>query len=187
MIFSKMLEYFNRMWYDLYRREGNSESGSMDIERDIIINSYYVIFYFNEKGVSVTNLKLQKLMYFMEGLYMGITDENFLYDDEFYAWTFGPVCKRLYDYYKKFESNEISLDEDEKKFVTEIPELNRIFIESLFKIFGNWSAYDLVELTHEEGSPWSLVYVSEEETDDNIIVPKLDTKKWLRKKLNIVS
>lgn len=175
------------MWYDLYRREGNSESGSMDIERDIIINSYYVISYFNEKGVSVTNLKLQKLMYFMEGLYMGITDENFLYDDEFYAWTFGPVCKRLYDYYKKFESNEISLDEDEKKFVTEIPELNRIFIESLFKIFGNWSAYDLVELTHEEGSPWSLVYVSEEETDDNIIVPKLDTKKWLRKKLNIVS
>ncbi len=185
-IFGKILEYFNSMWYDLYRKKGTSESGSMDIERDIIINSYYVISYFNEKGVSVTNLKLQKLMYFMEGLYMSITDEDFLYNDEFYAWTFGPVCKKLYDYYKKFESNEISLNEEEKKLVKEIPEFNKIFIQSLFKFFGKWSAYDLVELTHEEGSPWSMVYVSEEETDDNIIVPKLETKKWLRKKLGLV-
>jgi len=48
----------------------------MDIERDIIINSYYVIDYFNQNGESITNLKLQKLMYFMEWLYIVLTDED---------------------------------------------------------------------------------------------------------------
>ena len=38
------------------------------IERDIIINAYYVIYYFNQNGKKITNLKLQKLLYFLEAI-----------------------------------------------------------------------------------------------------------------------
>ena len=87
-ILRKIVEYFNCLWYDLDINKSNEgrESGNMnensEIERDIIINSYYVIDYFKRHGESITNLKLQKLMYFLEGLYMALSDDDHLYLNE---------------------------------------------------------------------------------------------------------
>lgn len=150
------------------------------VERDIIKNSYYVIYFFNQKGVEVTNLKLQKLMYFLEAIYMIIADDDHLFEEQFLAWNFGPVNKKLYDYYKNFGSDSITLNSSEAKSLTKFPELNKSVVEVLFKLFGEWNAYQLVELTHEENSPWSMVYI---ENETNIVVPKEETKKWMCNKL----
>ena len=156
----------------------------MDIERDIIINSYYVIDYFNQNGESITNLKLQKLMYFMEGLYMVLTDEDYLFEQEFFAWNLGPVCKELYDYYKECGNENIELTEEKRKKIINFPNINKVFVEVLFKVFSGWSAYELVELTHEQGSPWYHIKNNIEE-ESNQIVYKKETKIWLREKIKV--
>lgn len=187
-ILRKIVEYFNCLWYDLDINKSNEgrESGNMnensEIERDIIINSYYVIDYFKRHGESITNLKLQKLMYFLEGLYMALSDDDHLYNQQFLAWDFGPVCRELYDYYKVNGNEEIELTESETKKVKNMPEMNSVLIYGLYKIFGKWSTYDLVEMTHEKNSPWSNVY---DENNKNTLIDKLETKKWLKEKLEI--
>ena len=187
-VFRKLVEYFKHLWYDLNIKCSKKErkSGSMkensEIERDIIINSYYVIDYFKKQGESITNLKLQKLMYFLEGLYMALGNEEYLYHQQFLAWDFGPVCRELYDYYKVNGNEEIELTESEIKKAKNMPEMNSVLVYGLYKIFGKWSTYELVELTHEKNSPWSKVY---DENNKNNPIDKLETKKWLKEKLEI--
>ena len=40
------------------------------IEKDIIINSYYIVDYFNKRGKQITAVKLQILLYFLEAIYL---------------------------------------------------------------------------------------------------------------------
>lgn len=51
----------------------------MELERDILLNSYYIIDYFKKNGQEITNLKLQKLLYLEEAIYMSASDENYLF------------------------------------------------------------------------------------------------------------
>lgn len=152
------------------------------IERDIIINSYYVISFFNINNTPVTNLKLQKLMYFMEAIYMSVADSENLYSEEFYAWEFGPVCKKLYEKYASFESYEIELTDEQNRLAHDIPNVNYLLVQILYKLFGDWTTYDLVEFTHSVDSPWSKVYDGK---NGSIIVDKNQTKEWFKGKINL--
>lgn len=157
------------------------------IERDILLNSYYVIDYFEEHGIRVSHLKLQKLMYFLEAIYMTITDSTELYDTEFYAWPYGPVSKELYKKYKVFGSLPVEISEQEKQEGRiRCKNINK-YVKILFNMFGKMTPADLVTLTHVPGSPW---YKKNEEyiigdTDMNIIIPKEETKEWFKKLVKI--
>lgn len=155
-----------------------------DINRDIIQCSYYVIKYFNDRGGTVTNLKIQKLMYFYEGLYMILQRKNYLFNDEFYAWTFGPVCEKLYHYYKKFESEKIELTQEEENIANSLPKANKTLTEHLYKLFWDFNASELVLLTHRKDSPWSEVYDEDNDYYNKIIVDKKKTRDWLYKLFN---
>lgn len=133
------------------------------IIRDIIENSYYMIYLFykkeNIKKAEITNLKLQKLMYFVEAYYMVDNKEQLeLFDTGWSAWDYGPVNKKLYKYYKKYGSMPILLSHEEIDKIKELPEINRKYIDKIFNIFSNFTAFELVTLTHLDGSPWSELY-----------------------------
>ncbi len=133
------------------------------ISRDIIENSFYMIdlFYNNENSEKkeITNLKLQKLMYFVEAYYMVKNpDENYLFESGWSAWNYGPVNKDLYKYYKKFGSMPITLEEENLKKITALPDINKEYIRKIYNIFSSFSAFELVTLTHLENSPWSNLY-----------------------------
>ena len=146
----------------------------MKIERDILKNSKYIITYFNEKGKDVTNLMLEKLLYFLEAIYMVRTNEDYLFNDDFYAWNFGPVNEIVYKEYKFFGRIPITLEE---KIL--IPKENVRYIENLYNLFKEYNAYDLVSLSHQDGSPWYIIdkYYNSDIPDD-VIIEKLETKKW---------
>lgn len=172
-----------------------------EINSDIIINSYYMIDLFNqkkvknpEKSISITNLKLQKLMYFVEAYYMVKNpDDDQLFSTDWSAWDYGPVCQKLYDYFKKYGSIEIIISEEETEKGNALPEKNKEYIKEVFDIFGDLSAFDLVTLTHMSGSPWYEIY--EENKNDNkynfkkinnSIISKKKTKKWFEKRFNFI-
>lgn len=102
------------------------------------------------EGDGISNLKLQKLVYYAQGFYSAIFD-NPLFNEDISAWTHGPVVPELYHQYKQYGSNHIppinnfdtnSLTKDEFEL-----------IEEVYQVFGQYSAWKLRNMTHEE-SPW---------------------------------
>lgn len=145
-----------------------------NINNDIDDNAKYIISYFRNNNIEVTNLKLQKLLYFLEAIYMVALDENYLFNENFYAWNYGPVSKKVYDQYKIFGSMPIILDEP-----VSINRTNEIFIQNLFMIFNDYSVSDLIEFSHQKGSPWYEIYMKYgENIPKNEVIQKYSTKKW---------
>tara|TARA_Y100001949_G_scaffold174513_1_gene182121 strand:- start:954 stop:1388 length:435 start_codon:yes stop_codon:yes gene_type:complete len=99
------------------------------------------------EGDGISNLKLQKLVYYAQGFYSAIFDQP-LFQEEISAWTHGPVVPELYHQYKQNGSNRIpSADHfDIHSLTKEEFEL----IEEVFEVFGQFSAWKLRNMTHEE-------------------------------------
>ncbi len=145
-----------------------------DIERDVIKNSEYIVEYYKKEGKSITNLELQKLMYFLEAIYMVSTGEDHLYKEEFLAWNFGPVNLELYNRYKSFGRYPIELDK-----TININSANLKYIENLYYLFKDFTPTALVNLSHREGSPWYNIYNRNNgNIPKNEIISKEDTKNW---------
>nr|DAX43408.1 MAG TPA: hypothetical protein [Caudoviricetes sp.] len=65
------------------------------------------------KNKSISNLHLQKILYFVNAYYLGKTG-NFLIKNDFQAWQHGPVIPEVYNRFSYLGSQSISLDDDEK-------------------------------------------------------------------------
>jgi uncharacterized phage-associated protein len=102
------------------------------------------------EGDGISNLKLQKLVYYAQGFYSAIFDKP-LFKNEISAWAHGPVVPSLYHDYKYCGSNRIPapVDFDRSSLTQDEFEL----VEEVFEVFGQYSAWKLRNMTHEE-SPW---------------------------------
>ncbi|EDM68295.1 possible prophage ps3 protein01-like protein [Moritella sp. PE36] len=99
----------------------------------------------------ITNLKLQKITYYAQGFYLALFDKP-LFDDEIQAWAHGPVIPDLYHKYKINGKNHIVSDAmfDAEKCLAE---QEREHLNDVYDIFGQFSAWKLRNMTHEE-APW---------------------------------
>ncbi|WP_426008316.1 Panacea domain-containing protein [Aeromonas salmonicida] len=102
-----------------------------------------------DEGIS--NLKLQKLVYYAQGYYLALYGEP-LFDDDIEAWAHGPVVPFLYHEFKDYGSDSI---ESLIKFNehTCLTKHEIAHIEEIYDVFGQFSAWKLRNMTHEE-SPW---------------------------------
>ncbi|VAW86688.1 possible prophage ps3 protein01-like protein [hydrothermal vent metagenome] len=101
-------------------------------------------------GDGISNLKLQKLAYYAQGFFSAIYG-NPLFSNRIEAWAHGPVVPSLYHDYKNFGSNHIPLNSDFDRSSLTAGEFE--LIEEVFEVFGQFSAWKLRNMTHEE-SPW---------------------------------
>lgn len=106
----------------------------------------HIIAVAQEKNLSITNLQLQKVMYFTIRLARLEKSENDdelkkLYDKKFYVWKYGPVVPEIYDKYKKFGSNPItgnfSQDDEYIKWNANIENLLSISVFKLVNLSHN--------------------------------------------------
>lgn len=97
----------------------------------------------------ISNLKLQKLLYYAQGCYVALRD-NVLFDDPIVAWTHGPVVESVYQEYKSNKANGIKYD---KSFGVKIDEDTEIILKEVYDAFGKFSAWGLRNMTHSE-KPW---------------------------------
>lgn len=113
----------------------------------------------HDSGGQLTNMQLQKLVYFAHGWHLALKDEP-LFEDAVKAWNFGPVIPPLYNKLKKYGNETvtepISTDETEPidSYVAAL--LNRIYA-----IYGHMSGAQMSYLTHKEGTPWATTWKSE--------------------------
>jgi len=110
----------------------------------------YVINFFHEREDLITNLRLQKLLYYIQGWHLGLHEKP-LFEEDFQAWVHGPVQPAVYSEYKHNKWFPI-LDDLAS---VELPENVCAHIEDVLKVFGVKTAYELERMTHHE-EPWLI-------------------------------
>lgn len=118
---------------------------------DVMDVAEYVLDYCeNELKKPITNLQLQKTLYYVQGMYVAKYDKP-LFDNNIEAWPYGPVVPEAYYSYSNFLSKPIVgvkpltenlFTEEEKNFINGI-------VNKMIEI----KPWELVDKTHEE-LPW---------------------------------
>jgi uncharacterized phage-associated protein len=95
----------------------------------------------------ITPLKLQKLLYYAEGLSLALRGKS-LFSEPILAWKYGPVVRDVYKEYEYAGRNSIPciVDIDESN----IPEGDFNIIKTAMQFYGGYSAERLVQMTHGE-------------------------------------
>lgn len=129
------------------------------------IANYFIDVASNSGGVSP--MKLQKLVYFAHGWHFALYDEALL-DEQIEAWQYGPVISTLYHEFKDYGNRPITrmatqfvIGEGEYRIVTPtIPDDAdlKAFLDRIWEVYGDYTAIQLSNMTHEEGTPWDTVW-----------------------------
>jgi uncharacterized phage-associated protein len=127
------------------------------------------------KGVSLTPMKLQKLVYFAHGWSLALTGQP-LVSERIEAWQFGPVIPALYRELKSYGNGVITEEagssfgmRSDGKVVLKAPCLDdypddaqttqaKEIIARVFEVYGSYSGAKLSNATHMQGTPWQQVY-----------------------------
>jgi uncharacterized phage-associated protein len=145
-----------------------TQSNALDIANALVLKSH-------EAGSPISNMKLQKLVYFAYGWFAAIEDRE-LFSDEIQAWKFGPVIPSLYHKFKLFYSNPIPKDHffSSSNDSADVP---KGLIDKIWEVYGSFSAEQLVARTHEPGTPWDTAYSA---GINDIVINKIDIKRYFQ-------
>lgn len=116
------------------------------------IAKYFLALVDEGVGDSLSNLKLQKLVYYAQGFHLA-TYGSPLFSEPLMAWEHGPVVPALYRSFKQHGAEPIPPDEyfDPTTLDAQVREL----LEDVYSVYGQFSASKLRNMTHEE-PPWKL-------------------------------
>lgn len=96
----------------------------------------------------VSNLKLQKLLYYSQAWHLALYKHP-LFDEEVEAWVHGPVVPEVFRRFRDCRWNPIP-SSGEGLDAPFMPHL-----EEVWKVYGELRAFDLERLTHSE-DPWKM-------------------------------
>ncbi len=110
--------------------------------------------------VLVTNMKLQKLLYFLQGHGLALTGENLL-DEQPQAWQYGPVYPRVYREFKDYGASPILKEvpfpfdpAGEPWRMNEEDLAAKNILNAVWKAYKDMPASRLSQITHIPGGPW---------------------------------
>ena len=138
--------------------------------RSVIEIAEYVIWYCSQQGFPISNLKLQKILYFVQAEFL-VSANCPCFFEEIKAWDFGPVIPEVYKKYKVyggsniptlFISNTIKIKENEMEL-----------INGIVDACADYTASELVDITFNQ-SPWKDNY----EAGRNNFIPLVEIKDY---------
>lgn len=115
-----------------------------------------------------TPFQVQKLAYLAHGFYFALYGQPLL-NETIEAWKYGPVIPTLYHEFKEWGRDPIkrfALDYHPEKDGFSMPVIPQKLtyasaknvIEQVVEKYGNLSATELYNLTHEQGGPWDRAF-----------------------------
>ena len=104
-----------------------------------------------DEGDIISNLKLQKLLYYAQGIHLAKYDEP-LFEDEIVHWLHGPVVISVYKEYKIHSTQALPIPETVKN-ISKFSDKHKDSIRLTYNHFGRYSAWVLSQKTHQE-DPW---------------------------------
>lgn len=117
----------------------------------------YVLKKCTDNNSPISNLQLQKILYFLQKEFL-ITTGYPLFYDEIEAWQFGPVVPNVYYEYCSYGANPIAkiLDSYASLISAEARKTADPIIEAKQKKYP----WDLVEEAHKPGGAWAYIYAN---------------------------
>ncbi len=120
----------------------------IDIANKVIANTDI------SQGETISNLKLQKMLYYLQGFFIAVFDKK-LFEEPIEAWQYGPVVREAYSHFKKCGSSSISIGEEIN--IIELPQDEDELFREVMEEYGQFSAIKLMNMTHEE-LPWKRTF-----------------------------
>ncbi len=138
---------------------------------DVLDVCRYIINYCDRMRYSISNLKLQKILYFVQAYFLVSNDDGYAcFRETIEAWDLGPVVPKAYHEFKQYGSSNIppqstyvTFDENiwdskiEQYDDNVIREEDKQSINDVVDSFSKYSANQLVEITHRQ-RPWYNAY-----------------------------
>jgi len=106
----------------------------------------------NKEREGITNLKLQKVLYFAQAYYLAKIGKP-LFSDNIEAWEYGPVVPEVYEKFRSHGSDSIICEEDKSS----LSEDDKETLKKVWGTFGGYSASRLVDIAHAH-TPWKEAY-----------------------------
>lgn len=159
----ELFQYYIFLWYNccifvLYKQHLQMKQTTIKKLVDVIL------IYCTVNGLTVSPLKLQKLLYYIQAWHIAKFEKKQLFDDLPQAWVNGPVYRSVYNMFKdSFFRNEslhpivdgnaeIELSKKIKALKLEEEQVN--LINSVLKFYAPKDDGTLVLKTHTD-SPWN--------------------------------
>ena len=171
-MYKKVVAYLANMCYSIFRI-GRDEVDIMGKYSALDIATWFIYKTNAEKRENqaendtyevyegLTHLKLQKLLYYAQGICLSLSGRE-LFDEAIEAWDHGPVVKKVFDKFTSKGRSEITI-EDAPSSVEAIRKIEsdaiaREALNLTYDNFAIYTAWQLRNMTHEIGSPWSQIY-----------------------------
>ncbi|MGL4571967.1 MAG: Panacea domain-containing protein [Clostridium sp.] len=147
----------------------------------------FIINYSNEKQFKITNLKLQKLLYYVQGAFL-LEKNDVCFDGRIENWRHGPVINEVYQNFKRYSNKNIDFQEKyESVFIADDFEVlvktntysenpinkkeniyDKSIIKKVIESYSKVDPWEMVSKTHEE-DPWRFESEINEEITINSI------------------
>jgi len=137
----------------------------------------------HETGKSISNMKLQKLLYLAQGIHLAMKNDAPLFEDSIEAWKYGPVVPSVYHKFKIYFSGEIPVAHPFSSESDLLSEEQKKLVRRVVELYGGLSAIALSNFTHLQGSPWYLVYNDADNFSAEITTSSITAyfKDWINK------
>lgn len=160
--FAKMLAIHPKRWYDKsgekytkVEEKRSSNMTNMEICYDVKNIAKYIIAYCNKNEKSITNLVLQKILYYVQGYF--IKRYGMLaYEAEIVKWPYGPVVPEAYFNLCSYRNLPIQFDSEDYDECLDLitnPK-HKTLINKIIERCINVSVTNIVNKTHAE-TPWA--------------------------------
>lgn len=116
--------------------------------------SQYVLKKCQDDNHPISNLQLQKILFFIQKDFI-INHGEPLFDDDFEAWRFGPVIPSVYNRYCIFGAATIICTE----VATTLSNQVKSIIDPIIKYRSSQDPWEMVRESHNAGGAWDSVYL----------------------------
>ncbi len=110
----------------------------------------------NSSKCGISNLELQKILYFVVLKHYKDTGE-YLLDENFEAWQFGAIVYDVYLFYRDYGANSI----DQTNQSIELEDSIKQRVDFVLSKLSQYSYWDFVGLLHAKGGAWERTYTAE--------------------------
>lgn len=122
---------------------------------------FAVANYFIEKsaasGVSVTPMKLLKLVYIAHGWSLGLLNRPLIAEPA-QAWKYGPVIESLYQGFRRYGDTRIPGSATVPHAALSSDPIVTQLLDQVWAKYSPLSGGQLSSLTHQPGTPWYIVW-----------------------------
>lgn len=114
--------------------------------------SKYIVSKCIEDGQPISNLQLQKILYYIQKDFL--QRDEIAFSDDIEAWQFGPVVPNVYYHYCGYGAMPISITKENFTILSS----DASYIDKIVEEKRVLDPWDLVAETHKEDGAWATIY-----------------------------